>query len=546
MKHLVLKTFILLNLLNSFALNAKEIIIQSKITSATVYLNGATVERQSDINLPRGSHELIFKGISKEILGNSIQVKSSDNITLLAINHLVKIKDNNTSPQKIRLLSDSLEILQVQKLNEQNTKYASEQELAMILANKEIKGKETLSIDDIKEFSVLYRQLIPEIKSKILISDLLIKQLNKNIYRIENELLNYKSITQEEESIIKVKVDISDSRPGKISISYLCSNAFWEPEYDIRVGSINEEVNLTYKANIYQNTGNDWNNIELNLSTGNPSLKGTIEELETWRINYYDKRRRRRRRSRYKYRSGLPKFARGSDKDVLLDSKADSNQSEGFTFSGSFNNSNENEIGSNYHFSIKSKYSIPSQIAGTSVEVKRNNLPAYFSYLSIPKKESDAFLLAKLSNWNRLNLIPGHSNIYFEGNFVGESYIDPYDTEDTLNISLGRDKNIFIKREKTYDLTQSNIVTNSKKRTIDWSIEVKNLRKEEINITIQDQIPISKRKDLVINLIESSSASFDEETGILTWDLKLTPGQYEKLKLSYSIKYPRNKRVNLD
>ena len=543
MRNYIFKTLLVLALLStSFYSQAKEIIAPSKIKSATVFLRGVNIERTSNIQLNKGSHELVFKGISTNILANSIQVQSTKYVTLLGINHQIRYKEDFNTPKKIKVLQDSLKLLQVQKRSELNGKEAYKAELNMILTNQSIKGNQTLSIDDIREFSALYRQLIPEIKSKMLIADLLIEKLDKSINRINGKLRQHQSKTRERESVITVKVDVSQSHKGKVALSYYSRDAYWTPEYDLRAESVESDINLTYKANIVQNTGNDWNNIELSLSTGNPSLNGTVSELSTWRLNYYRERRKQKAYKMQKSRQLANYDNAVASEEVELEEKSE----ERLSFSNSLSNAELSESGTNYNFKINTPYDIPSQGKATAVEIKRINIKSEFRYFAVPKKDDDAFLMARLTNWSGMNLIPGNSSIYFEGNYVGKSYIDPYGANDTLSVSMGRDKNIFIKREKINDECQNVLVSNAKKRTIEWKTTVKNQRKETIEITIQDQIPVSKVKEMIVSFENLSNADYDEKTGILTWKITLAAGELKEIGFAYSVKYPKNKVVVLE
>jgi uncharacterized protein (TIGR02231 family) len=547
MRNYILKTlFVLASLSTSFVSQAKEIIAPSKIKTATVFLRGVNIERTSDIQLNKGSHELVFKGISTNISANSIQVQSTKYVTLLGINHEIRYKEDFNTPKKIKVLQDSLKLLQVQKTSELNVKEAYQAELNMILTNQSIKGNQTLSIDDIREFSALYRQLIPEIKSKILIADLLIEKLDKSINRINSQLRKHQSKTRERESVITVKVDVSHSHKGKVALSYYSRDAYWTPEYDLRAESVEADVNLTYKANIVQNTGNDWKNIELNLSTGNPSLNGTVSELSTWRLNYY---RNLRIRKHFKSkRSALPSF--GYSDNVYNERLTEDEDNEVAEVLSNFNsdlsNADLSESGTNYNFKIKTPYDIPSQGKATSVEIKRMNIKSSFRYFAVPKKNDDAFLMARFTDWGGMNLIPGNSSIYFEGNYVGKSFIDPHGANDTLRVSMGRDKNIFIKREKVKDECQNVLVTNAKKHTVEYKTTVKNQRKEAVEIKVQDQIPVSKIKEMIVSFENLSNADYDEKTGILTWKIKLAAGETKEIGFVYSVKYPKNKVVVLE
>ena len=173
------------------------------------------------------------------------------------------------------------------------------------------------------------------------------------------------------------------------------------------------------------------------------------------------------------------------------------------------------------------------------------------SGLAIPENEIEAnaqrfFLLAEIADWEKLNLLPGEANIIFEGTYIGKSFIDPSSTQDTLNLTMGRDKRVVVKKEKLVDYSSIKFLGANKKQIFTYEITVKNNKKDAIEILVKDQYPISQDKEVDVELLESSEAANNNETGVLTWKLKLAPGEVKKLKISYSVKYPKDKTLNLN
>jgi uncharacterized protein (TIGR02231 family) len=149
-----------------------------------------------------------------------------------------------------------------------------------------------------------------------------------------------------------------------------------------------------------------------------------------------------------------------------------------------------------------------------------------------------------VADWEKLNLLPGEANIIFEGTYIGKSYIDPGSTLDTLNLTLGRDKRVVVKREKVVDYSSVKFLGSNKRQIFTYEITVKNNKKEKIQMLLKDQYPISSSKDIEEELLESSGAEVNTDTGVLTWKLQLAPGESKKYRISYSIKYPKEKMVN--
>ena len=179
-----------------------------------------------------------------------------------------------------------------------------------------------------------------------------------------------------------------------------------------------------------------------------------------------------------------------------------------------------------------------------SVALKEIKLPATYKYYAAPRADKEAFLLAEINEYSKYNLLPGEANIIFEGLYVGKTIINPNQTSDTLNLSMGRDKKMAIKREKVVDKSGTRFLSSKKEQTFTYDITVRNNKKEAAELTLKDQYPLSTDKEIEIELLESSNAKENKETGILTWELKLAPNETKKIRLSYKVKYPKDKIID--
>ena len=198
------------------------------------------------------------------------------------------------------------------------------------------------------------------------------------------------------------------------------------------------------------------------------------------------------------------------------------------------------------NFNIKTPYTILSDGKINSVDINSYDVPASYKYYAIPKLDKSAFLIALLTNWTDLNLLPGEANLYFENTYVGKSVINPDITEDTLEISLGRDKNVIVKRELVKDFSKKQFIGGNRIINKAWEISVKNNKKQPIEIILQDQFPISTQKEISVEQIEKSNAELDEETGLLKWKLFVEPTVEKKVQLKYSVKYPKGEYLKVE
>jgi uncharacterized protein (TIGR02231 family) len=181
-----------------------------------------------------------------------------------------------------------------------------------------------------------------------------------------------------------------------------------------------------------------------------------------------------------------------------------------------------------------------------TVDMIEYEIDALYQYYTVPKLDQDAFLIARLINWDEYNLLEGEASLFFEGKYVGKSILDTRNTSDTLSLSLGRDKNVVVTREKMKDITRSASLGNQRKVTFAYEIKVRNKKLYPIDIRIEDQIPVPNTKDIVVDKVEDTHAGHNPDTGLLTWNRTVDSGKTEKLDLRYSVKYPRGSRIVLE
>jgi uncharacterized protein (TIGR02231 family) len=295
-------------------------------------------------------------------------------------------------------------------------------------------------------------------------------------------------------------------------------------------------VNFFYKANIYQNSGVKWDGVKLSLSTGNPSEGMQAPVLNPWYLAFYQPK------PRMAYKSAMAPAAAAAYK-----------QEEGDYASGIPANYGDNSTmdayvavdnsGINTSFDIELPYTIPSDGQNHLVAVKKYEAPATYRYFAAPKADKDAFMQVQVTNWEDFNMLPGQTNIFYEGTYVGQGTIDPANTKDTMGISLGRDKKIIVKREQDKKLRSVKTIGSNVRETYAYNITLRNTRKETVTIELQDQMPVSNDKDIVIEDKETSGADYNETTGLMKWTVTLKPNETKAIPFGYTLKYPKGKRL---
>jgi len=190
-------------------------------------------------------------------------------------------------------------------------------------------------------------------------------------------------------------------------------------------------------------------------------------------------------------------------------------------------------------FSIKEPYSIPSNGKNFTIEMEYYSLPTEYEYLSIPKIDNDAFLLANIADWEKYNLLEGEANVFFEDTYTGKTLIDARYISDTLTISLGRDKSVVVNRSIQKQFTSKKFLASKKEETRSWLISVKNNKPQKINMVILDQIPVSTIENIEVDAQKLSGAKLNEETGEVKWVFELEPTEQKEWELRYVVTYPK-------
>lgn len=504
--------------------------VQSVITNATVYLQGAVVVQKAEANLKAGENSIRISGLPTQLDPSSVQVKSSEGLIIAGVSHKNNFAGSPRMSELMRAKKDSLENAQF----DLNGKYALQEvyneELLFLQANRSIKGADaTLLVDDVEEMADFYRERIREIKYKGIELKEERTKLELLVQRLTNELNNMGGLFHMNNGELIIRLKASTAGKKELQVSYYTGDAGWWPIYDLRAEDVSSKVELTYKGNVYQRTGTDWSNINLTLSTGNPGIGGNPPELYPWQLYLREEYR--------KDKAGATRYQR-----MEADAYEAAPVASGL-FTIELEQAEIRDVMVNTEFDLAGKYDIPSDGAPHEVENQRFTLPSTFQHLTIPKLNKEVYLTALVTNWEQYSIIPGEASIYFQGSFVGNSYIDPATADDTLQLSFGRDGAMVVKHEQIKEFCKTSVFGMKTKTTRAYSIKVVNNHKKAMKVVVEDQVPLSSNGDIEVDVEELSGGKLDAETGKVTWELNLEPGASKELILRFSVKHPRKRPV---
>jgi uncharacterized protein (TIGR02231 family) len=536
-------------------------IVKATTSDVTVYAQGAQLFQKASYSISSGTSEIIIEGISPRIDQNSIQVKATGSVVILDTKYTIYYPEPKAItleglPLKIRndikFLEDSLDRIAYEILDYQSEIDVLNATKTILNNNGMVKGmgKVNDSINLLKETVNYYMVKMVEInKSLSLLNQKKADKLKKQSamqMRLQ-KLKQYQDSEGEVDEIgpihrIVVTLTSKEAVSGKLNISYLVSSCGWTPMYDLRSDGLTSKINLTYKAKIYQNSGLDWDEVNLSISTNDPYQNKTKPDLHPWYIDYYVYRN-----DYYNYNAPAmeEKMVMGYTNSLSntraledVDDVTIAQYSSDFTQVIRQLNSVE--------FKIDLPYSIKSDGQEHMVLIKVADLSADYTYYSVPKLDNGVYLVAQLSKLDQLGLVPAQANIFFDGTYIGETYIDPTTIEDTLNLSLGKDPNIVVKRNLLKEESKEKIIGDKKEKTMSYSIEAKNQKATEIDIIILDQLPITQNGDIEIEKLDIGKATIDESTGIIQWKFSMKSKESRKMNFSYRVKYSKDYTITLE
>ena len=507
--------------------------IESKITEVVVFLNRAQVSRVAQARIEPGKTNLVLSGLTAQLDPQSIQVSGKGTFTILGISHQKNFMDEFSTPPGIKRLKDSVEFYSDQMKIEQNLQEITTREEQLLLNNQKIGGTDSnLTVAELKAMADFYRSRLAEISLQRMKHEKQVGRLQEKIGKLQHQLREQNDLMSRNTSEVIVSLSSKEGGTVALELNYVVSNAGWMPIYDIRATGHPEPVRISYKARVQQRTGEDWRDVKLTLSTGNPALGGNRPDLQPWYIDLYQPMVRS---PKYK-REAAPTMLDGYVAGVEIETSDDSISLSEYT--------EVSQTALNTEFTISLPYTVHSSGVPTVVDVAMHQLAAEYTYYVTPKLDTDAFLVARLGGWEELSLLPGEANVFMDGSFVGKTFINPDNVADSLSVSLGRDKRIVVKYDKVKDLTSRRLIGSSQREAFAFDIRVRNTRDQAITLVIEDQIPVSRNGQIEVSLTEGGGGRHESATGRLEWHINMKPGEQKTMHYRYEIKYPKDKRLS--
>ncbi|MEZ5412941.1 MAG: mucoidy inhibitor MuiA family protein [Opitutaceae bacterium] len=521
--------------------------IDSRITAVTVYSDRAVVSRTADTKLSAGINELTFNALPANLLDQSLQVSGSGStaVTILDVTAKQTFLPETPDPRR-KDLEDQIKALREKDrsladrasvLRTQSDLIGRLQTSAVSLGTGE--KSERPNLDEVRNVLEYGQQQLLELAVALQDLDTQRDALQAKITALQNQLNELRPANRRSVKTVVVRVQSESAGDFNLALNYTVGGASWSPGYDARVASNDNKLQLGYFGNVRQNTGEDWTNVALTLSTARPSLGGSAPELGAWNLDIWQPRIAmptlearheaeqqaiRAAASRAMKSEGMPTPAH----DAYMAQAAVDTAATSATF----------------------KIAVPATIASDNsvqkVPVTTVELNAALSYATTPKVHAAAFLNAKVFNNSDYPLLAGAMNVFLDGTFVATSHLTTTMPGEKFDLALGADEGIAIGHKRVKKFTEETGVFSKDHRiTYEYLITVQNNKRSTARVIVTDQVPVSRNEKIVVKVQAPPEKEVKPDAeGLLKWTLDLKPGEKRELTVKFTVEYPSDVQVD--
>jgi len=530
-------------------------LLHSQIESVTVFTGRAQITRVANVELEAGKHVLVFEKLPANLIQNSIQVNGLGNAIISHVKFKKKHHETIPEAQKQHLHDEKQKIQDEQRpIDDRLSRLRKEKRFIEDLVQKLSTPQDnepTLILDPEKWAKMFdfYRQKLAELDAQIFETEKSARTIKAKLQKVQAELNQLGQSTQPKTtSNIEVLVQNEEKGTIQLSLSYLMLHANWFPIYDVRVFTEEKHLHLSYHATIDQQTGEDWEDCQIKLSTAKPQINGQQPELEPWRIRVMMPIATTVQ-ERNKMLMREPVMAKLSPQIALMNDSIDAPHPRKKKMKVATTNIETKST--SVTFGIDGKHTIKSGSNDQKVTILMQKFLGHFQYSAVPKLSPYAYLKVKTINDTDFPFLKGKTNIFMDNNFVANSEIPVVAPSEDFWTFLGIDEGFKVKHKflKKYEKKERKVFSKHQKIIIyEYSIEITNHKKTTEEIVISDQLPISENSNLKVHLIEpkykeDTDTLKKNELNYLEWSLTLKAGEKIRIPFQFSVEFPQDKIV---
>jgi uncharacterized protein (TIGR02231 family) len=513
--------------------------IETKISHVTVYTDRATVTRQGTITLDGSETQLGIDRLPINIQQDSIRVsgRSDSEVKILSVNTNLQ---RFTKPVNEKLAEVAAEIESLEDQTRQiQAQIATVQMQSEFITGLRLKTEETFSSGLARQRLTLTDTLsfIDTIGSKYTEYALSIESYRQQHREIDKQLgilrARQKSWSNPQlTESYSVAIDIAAS-PGELQIelTYTINGANWKPLYDLRVNTITQQLQLTYLAEIRQQTSEDWSDVSLILSTAQPSVGNIPPELDPWYVDI---------KTAPMMVAARAAFERSDE----ISAAAPASAGGGTTMRArkvAISMATADRQGNVVTFRLQGNSSIPHGGNPYKVTISQDEKPCKLSYRLMPKLVEFAYLQAEVKNPQEgTTLLAGTANIFRDDNFVGQIELERVAPGQEFSLNLGIDEGVLVDRELVERQVDKKFLGSNRRIVCAYRLKIQNLQSTISQTQLSEQIPHSRNEKIKVKLLKTEPTTQLGNLGLLEWQIPLAVQQTREIYYQFSIEYPED------
>ncbi|MCL1471325.1 mucoidy inhibitor MuiA family protein [Argonema antarcticum] len=533
--------------------------LDTRISEVTVYSDRARVTRRCAVELSGAERQLVITGLPVILQRESVRVTGAGTVAvrLLAV-RTDRIYATEPVAEKVAQLTQQIQEIQEQKrtikdvLASLQLQHKFIQELSEKSVDRFSRGlaKQQVGLNETSELLNFLGQNYSEYATTIAQHEKEHHQLEKQLQVLYQQLQQVQTPLPKESFSIIVAIEPSGAGNFDLELSYLVTNAKWTPLYDLRVNTTANILNLSYLAEVQQNTGEDWLGVSLTLSTAKPGLGTLPPKLDPWYIDsIFDQpellpsaKPRMLLLSREKSEPNLSLL----NENILLDESQ--RRAEESQFSPPVQAETVAAVastsGGTVTFQIGGNSDIPSDGTPHNITIFNDNYSCRKEYVSIPRLVSFSYLQANVTNPpNGATLLPGKANIFRDETFVGTTQLENVSPGQEFKINLGIDEGLKIGRDLVERKVDKKIIFDRRRTTYGYRLKIANLQDQETTLKLTEQLPVSRNEQLKVHLTQTNPKIQQSEMGLLEWSLTLPPQSKQEIYYQFTVEHPPSLKV---
>ncbi len=487
------------------------------LTKAEVYLNDARLFYQTRGTIGSGLQKIVIHGLSPYMIKESFAVKGMGKADIVDIKFRKNYLRGKRESEEIKKLKKQLSDIQ-NNINAIEAEIESlREEKNLLKANRKIENSS--SIAALQQRAQYFKSRIKAIHKAIFKLEMQLKPLEEKEKKLQAQIDQWEKRVKKPSLDAIITLHSDRSQEINLRLAYITRQAYWRPAYTIRSQGNGKPLDWTYKAEVYQNTGIDWNNVTVSLSSYSPHYHLRVPRAEPWYLSPVKS-----------YPVAYMRKAKGEP--ALMNAQLETDEEISFT------PAEEIQKSFDVQYTLTRKYDVLSGNEPTLIRLKKFSTPAEYTYFAVPYKDPSAYLIATVKNLNKYRLLPGRARLYFEDRYTGQSHINPQAGDTVLKLAFGADPEIHIERKRTDNFKDYQLIGGKVTVKRAYEIIVTNHKQKPVEIIIKDRVPVSQDEKIEVKNIKTDGSL--EKNGIITWKKTLAPGQKATLHFSFEVKYPKD------